>query len=409
MSKTKDKSYYDILGVSKDATEEEIKKKRKVLIQKYHPDKMPTEKKEWAEELIKEINEAYEILSNPKKRDIYDRYGKEGLNANEGDGNFNPDEIFSHFFGQKRKSTIPPIKVPVDVTLEEIFKGKNVTKPVERYGLCETCNNTGFEDKQKHTCKNCKGKGILHVMRQLRPGMLQQLQIECEQCDGTGNDKSSQNIKKCKLCEGNGVIKEKYAATIKIEPGTCKGDIIEIENEGHELPKEIQDKQKRGSIIFVINEVSHEIYKRGVVLKGSMNPANLAMDVTIELHEALCGFVKCIKYLDGSDIYIDQHEVTKDGELKIIIGKGLPYKNKPYKYGDLFVKFHVNYPKFLTENTKGKIYELLTYKKYDSSSIHKIPKDKFAIDLKNVDNYNVEHYQCNDDDDDDDEDGCTIM
>jgi len=408
MNNSKEKSYYDILGVAKDATEEEIKRKRKVLIQKYHPDKMPTEKKEWAEGLIKEINEAYEVLSDSKKRDIYDRYGKDGLNANELDGNFDPEELFSHFFGQSRKSTIPPIKVHLDLTLEDIFKGKTLSKTVERYILCETCNNTGFEDKQKHTCKNCKGKGILHVMRQLRPGMLQQVQLECEYCDGTGNDKSGQNIKKCKICEGNGVVKEKYTTTLKIEPGVCKGDIIEIKNEGHELPKELQNKQKKGSIIFMINEMPHELYKRGVVFKGSMNPANLATDITIELHESLCGFVRCIKYLDGSEIYIDQHDVIKDGDLKVIIGKGLPYKNKSYKYGDLFVKFKVNYPKFLTENTKGKIYELLTYKKYDSSNIHKIPKNKFAIDLKNIDNYNVEDYHCNDEESDE-EDGCTIM
>lgn len=378
-------SYYDILEVTKDATAAEIRRKKKQLSLKYHPDKLPQNKREWGEDRIKKINEAFEVLNDPEKRKIYDEFGKEGLKEKpQGPPGFNPADFFPHMFGGRHQQPkIKPLQIYIDMTLEEIYKGKDFTKEITRSSQCNDCESTGFQDKKKHKCSSCNGRGMRVEIRQLGPGMMQQSQSMCFDCYGTGNDKKASN--KCKKCNGNGVFDEQHTVHFNIPAGCHKGDHVVIKGEGNTSP----ENNRRGDIIIIVNELPHEIFKRGVAYKGQIVPANILMEMEIELHESLCGFVKHFKHVDGEEIYINHNEFIKDGEIKVMIGKGLPYKGKSYKYGELFIKFKVKYPENLDNDQalKKKLYELLTGSTYDAKKIHKLPKNITATELNEINDY----------------------
>lgn len=400
MTETNEESYYDILGVNKNASFEEIKKKRRDLSVKYHPDKLSHDKKEWGTKMITKLNEAYEVLSNPEKRELYDKYGKDGLsekfrfNQNHG---FNPNDIIENMFNPRQKQRDRTIHITINVTLEDIFNGKDISHEIERETLCVGCDNTGFMDKKKHTCSKCGGSGIKIDRIPIGPGMIQTIKNMCNMCHGTGNSIDLSN--KCKICNGNAFIKEKKTLKCKVEPGMCKGDAVIMKNEGHEIPKDMSGKFKRGDVAFIIHEIPHETFKRGVMFNNQVNPANIIMEIELELYEALCGFTKKITYLDGSEIYIDHYDVIKDSNIKVIENKGLPYKGQSYKNGDLFIKFKVKYPSELTDPIKSKLYELLTHKKFNTSTVHKIPDDKHAFELKDIQDYTGENYEEDDEGD----------
>ena len=406
-----EESYYDILEVGQNATLEEIKKKKKDLSLKYHPDKLPEHKREWGTMMIQKINEAFEVLKDPKKRKMYDQFGKEALNGNPGFsgfggfGGFDMNDIFSGVMGKSKGQKIQPIKVAINVSLEDLFTGKNLKEEIERFTLCKECDNTGFEDKQKHKCKICKGNCFVIQTIQIGPGMIQQCQRPCAECNGLGNDLKSTN--KCKKCDGNSVIKEKYIISIEIKAGMQNKDVIEIKKEGHELPQESNQKYNRGDIYVFIKEIPHEIYKRGVTYEGIMNPSNLSMELEITLCEALCGFVKSFKYLDGNSKYLDSYDVIKDGDIRVIKDLGLPHKGTNHKRGDLFVKFQVKYPNKseLTNNKKEKLYELLTDNKFNNSKIHKLPKYINPVIMEDIKHYKHKEYYDDDDDNMDNERG----
>jgi DnaJ family protein A protein 2 len=409
-SVSEEESFYDILEVSKEATLAELKKKKKELLLKHHPDRLTTpEEKEHGEIMSKKINEAFEVLSDAEKRTAYDKFGRASLGPgspfgpdgpfapggafNGGGGGFpafNPQEIFENMFGgarhqQQAPQKIQPIQIQIDMTYEDIYNGQKFTREIERTSPCIKCDGTGFEDKQRHNCQMCQGRGTKVEIKQIGPGMIQQVRGTCMDCQGSGNDKKSPA--KCKKCKGDATIEEKHTVTFDIPQGVYPGDNIIIKNQGNVSTR---SSTIRGDVIISVNELEHTTFKRGIVHNGKLNPANLAIEIELQLHEALCGFVKKFKHLDGEDIYIDQYEVVKDGELKVIKNRGLPYKGKSYQYGDLFVKFRIKYPDGFNENEllKKKLYEILTSAKYDSNKIHKIPKDKHSIELENIEDYN---------------------
>lgn len=179
---------YDVLGVPKEATEAEIKKAFRKLTLIHHPDKGGDETK------FKEINAAYEVLSNAEKRQLYDKYGLEGV-KNGGGGMGGMDDIFNifgmggHRGGRKERKKVRPTEREIQVTLEDIYNGKTVKLDNDRTILCPDCNGKGGEDVQ--TCKDCGGRGAVMKTVQIGPGMYQQSQAACSKCRGTGEVRPS--------------------------------------------------------------------------------------------------------------------------------------------------------------------------------------------------------------------------
>lgn len=365
-----ERSYYDVLGVSKNASANEIKKKYYSLAAKYHPDKLPENQKEYGEKMFKEISEAYDVLKDDEKRKMYDQFGKEGLQKGMGGPDVNDfmGGIFSQMFSHQpqRKEYAPPIQIIEQVTLEDVYVGKKINKTFERYDICKSCNATGFEDKQNHKCTTCKGQGKTMQITQIKPGVLQQSVEPCKACSGTGQDSSS-NLKKCVKCIGKRVFLTKHTMEIEIPPGIRNEEVIEIMNEGHEIPDgdKYLDKKTgkmitRGFLRIIIHEQDHKTFKRGVNINGVVNHADLLIELNISLAESLCGFTRTVHHLDGKDIFIAYDEIIQDNTLHRINGKGVPIRQKPYIYGDLIVKFNIMYPDKLTEEQKNSIYSILT-------------------------------------------------
>lgn len=394
-----EESYYDILGVGRNPTDAELKSRKRELTKQFHPDKLPLDKKEEGAERFKKINEAYAVLTDPEKKRIYDLHGIEGLHAKEAGfggegGDFDPTDLINKAFNKKYEDCIrvPPIQIRVSVSLEDLLTGKDGSHDIDRFTLCYVCGVTGFEDRTKHTCDTCRGKGYKMEPIEIVPGLTQPCQTPCLGCDGSGRDNK---YTKCKKCSGNMVFREKVKMSYKIEPGMHTGDTIVLKYCGNELPLDLKIPCKRGDVIFIIDEMPHENFIRGVSYDGRVNPANILMEINLQLHESLCGFVKTFKYLDGTQVYIDNNTIIKDGDMKIINNQGLPYKGKTDVRGDLFVKFKIIYPTKITENNKIKLYEILTNKKYNAATIHKLPQNSVAANLKDIKEYLNTNYNPN--------------
>ncbi|ARF09644.1 DnaJ domain protein [Indivirus ILV1] len=458
--------YYQTLGVKKTATLAEIKKQWKKLTVQYHPDKISdNDKKREGEDKIKEINNAYEVLKDKKKRALYDKYGKDlepppqpkfsGFNfppnfpanfpANfppnfppqfqsngpnqsfdedsdnyeEYDGpidipgiHSDPKELFEHYFGdimrknkeKKLKVKLEPIRIDLQLTLEQIYTGLEWTDKIQRYSYCDDCDGTSYPDGKDHKCKHCDGTGDVITFERKSPGTMTQTQTDCRFCNGLGNDNE---YEKCKSCI-NGLKLEAFVVHNIFVPGTKTGMIINLGNIGHQVQKGRIAKTERGVVELIVTQAPHNTFKRGVTINREIAFEHMALELHIELHEAICGFMREITHLDGSKFYIDSKNITRDGDMKIIKGKGFPLINSK-KCGDLLVIFKVDYPEKMTVALKSKIYELLTNQKYSQAKIHKLPKNVKPIELKNTDpnikyDYDhktpVPHFDLDDEDDD---------
>lgn len=333
-----DRSYYDILGVPKDADAKKISSAYKQLAKKWHPDKNLDNQQEAAEK-FKEIAEAYEILSNPEKREIYDTRGKQGLSDNGME--FNPEDFFKNLFGHVQEQAV--LQIVVNMTLEEIFKGRHVEHSTERDSPCKKCNATGYADGNDHACKKCGGDGYITMVRKM--GLFtQQIQMPC---DGCKEDKH----KKCGICDGSKLTKEKHKLVFDIPKGISMREQIVIKGEGNWIPK----LKRRSDILIRIKERKHSLYQR-----INHNPSDLFTTIEISLAEALCGVRRKLQFLDNEFIVIKYDNVVEEGKVIVIEDKGLPYYNRQ-KNGKLHVQFKIKFPS--DSNIKGKkqkIWQLLT-------------------------------------------------
>ena len=397
-----DGSYYDIFGVDKDAPISEIRAKYYELMKKYHPDKLPPEKKEWGEKMTKDVNEAWEVLKDPSKRELYDQFGKDtGQGMPGGMNNMNDiiNEMLKRAHSNQQHQTVPPIKIIQNVTLEDVYNGKTVNIEVDRYTLCNTCDATGFSDKQKHKCIKCKGNGVVVQIQEIAPGFIQQAQRPCSACLGTGDDKSSPH--KCKTCNGDQAIKEKFTTTIEIPKGIRNKDVLQIPNQGNDIPTESRHNGiTRGPINIIINELEHETFKRGIMYNQKMDPSNICIILDIPLADAIAGFKRSFKHLDGRNIYFAETRIIKDGDIAVIVNEGLPVKGKEYAKGDLFVKYNVKFPDNLSDEQRLGIYKILTGVDHTD--------DSFGDDYTYVEKINIDNYGSHNDaykSDSDDEHG----
>ena len=386
-----EKAYYKILNISKDATPADIKAAYRGLAIKWHPDKN-LDKKDEATEKFKEISEAYQILSDPQKREIYDKYGEEGLkNTFRDTGNMDPNDLrdmFQSMFNQEEENEIPPVNFVKECTLEELYKGFTTTEKVERISLCKDCNTTGSTDGKEHKCETCKGAG--QVTRILQRGNTIQRHITtCDACKGSGVNGV---FEKCKSCKGKCAIKDYIELEFKVNPGAFNRVQIVLQDMGNEIPTDERKYDKeRSDVIMFIKEKQHNTYKRMFRIKDkkdNIDPEDLLMELEISLAESICGFYKEIEHISGKSITIANKEMVKDGDIIVVKKKGMPVYSEDVNkskimYGDLYINISVK-SQILKKEDKQKIWQILTKTSYNE------PPNKNFINTVNINDYQEE-------------------
>ncbi|KAM9959639.1 hypothetical protein ACTFIW_005793 [Dictyostelium discoideum] len=339
------RDFYDILGITRDSSPADIKRSYRKLSVKYHPDKNPDKK-----DMYIEINSAYETLSDPEKRRIYDQYGEEGLKQNHGGGGFDPFDIFSVFGGGGRhqqqaqqQQRGADIELELEVTLKDLYVGKTTRVTHKKQVLCTKCRGSGAKKASDvTTCGGCKGSGIKLKVQQLGPGFVQQIQSTCDECGGKGKKVTS----KCPHCHGKKVEIGEETYTIEIERGMNDQSIIKLEQLGEESPDVTP-----GDIIFKIVTSPDSKFRR--------SGDNLYYDMSITLLEALVGFKKEIDHLDGHKVEINRVDVTSPGLTIKVDGEGMPHHSFPSQTGDLYVIFNIIFPQKVSAEDKLSFEKLL--------------------------------------------------
>jgi molecular chaperone DnaJ len=348
------RDYYEILGVARNADEQEIKKAYRKLAIKYHPDKNPGDKQ--AEEKFKEAAEAYEILSNADKRARYDRFGHQGASAGAGGGGYgggmSMDDIFSQFgdiFGQsgfggfgfggqsqgRRVNKGTNLRIKVKLTLEEIANGVEKKIKVNKLVSCKSCSGTGADRGSSfNNCGTCNGSGRVTRITNTILGQMQTTST-CPSCNGEGRTITN----KCKSCSGDGVMREEEVITIQIPAGVAEGMQLNVAGRGNAAPR----GGVNGDLLVSIEEQEHPDLKR--------DGNNLYYNCYINFADAALGTSIEIPTLEGKAKFkIDPG--TQSGKVYRLRGKGLPEVNS-YQRGDLMVDVNVWTPQNLSSDEKA--------------------------------------------------------
>ncbi|XP_001962852.3 dnaJ homolog subfamily A member 2 [Drosophila ananassae] len=321
---------YEVLGVAPDAGEEEIKKNYRKLAKEFHPDKNPD-----AGDKFKEISFAYEVLSDPEKRRIYDRYGLKGLQEG-AEGFTDASEFFSQWFPFERASQggrgrrDGKVVIKMEVTLEEIYVG-GMKKKLEykRHKLCGKCNGDGGPKEAQESCEACGGAGRATAFTFMG---LSAFDAPCPACDGRGF--TIKDNMKCTPCQGIGFVEQKMKRDVVVERGAPHMLKVPFANEGNQMRG-----GEFGDLIVVIVQLEHTVFQR--------RHANLYMrDLEINLTEALCGYSHCFKHLDGRNVCLRTKpgQVLQHNHIKMVRGCGMPVFNQATDKGDLYLKFRVMFP-----------------------------------------------------------------
>lgn len=335
----KDTKFYDILGVKPDASLDEIKKAYRKLALKLHPDKNPDNDPEQ----FKQLSQAYEVLSDEKKRKLYDQVGEQGLKEGGGSGGFHsadPFDIFNMFFGGgsggpfgggRQENRGKNLVHQLGVSLEELYNGAVRKLALQKNIVCDKCEGRGGKKGAVSKCTTCNGSGYVVRVNQIAPGMIQQIRSHCSDCDGNGEKINPRD--KCKTCDGKKIVRERKIIEVHIDKGMEDGKKITFSGEGDQEPG-----LEPGDIIVVLDEKAHPIFKR--------DKTDLLMKMEISLTEALCGFQKVIKTLDNRQLVLTSlpGEVIKPGDLKCILNEGMPVYRNPLEKGRLVIQFEVKFP-----------------------------------------------------------------
>lgn len=371
------RDYYEVLGVAKNASADEIKKAYRKKALEYHPDRNPNNKE--AEEKFKEAAEAYEVLGDADKKKRYDQYGHAGVGSGtggSGGGGFSHmdmEDIFSRFgdifggehpfesfFGgggrsRRRVNRGTNLRIKVKLTLEDIAKGVEKKIKVHKYVGCTHCNGTGaMKGSGFTTCSTCRGTGQVTRTQQTILGYMQTTST-CPQCGGEGQIIAD----KCRYCNGDGIMRGEEVITVNIPAGVADGMQLSMSGKGNAGPR----GGIAGDLLVAIEEQEHPLFKRdgnNIFYEQHLNIADASLGTTVE-----------IPTLEGkAKVKIDAG--TQAGKILRLKGKGIPDVNG-YDRGDLLVSINVWTPKNLTSEEK-KLLEKL--RESDNFKPHPDKKDK---------------------------------
>jgi len=359
------KDHYETLGVNKGASKDEIKKAFYKLAQKYHPDK-----KGGNEAKFKQVNEAYQVLSDDSKRSKYDQFGSGFENAGAGSyggaqsgfGGFdasgfsgfqdagadfdfgNLNDIFSDFFGGGMSGGRPQarrgrdISTEIQISFSDSIFGVARKILITKTSTCLTCNGSGAKAGTKmETCKHCNGQGQIHEQKRTIFGNIGSTKI-CEVCLGTGEVPHEL----CEKCKGKGVLRREEEISINIPAGIRDGEMIRMSGMG-----EAVFKGTAGDLYIKINVIPHSVFKR----EGN----DLVMNLNLKLSDALLGTKYPIQTLDG-EIEVTIPEGVSLNEILRVRGKGVP--NGKNKRGDLLIKLNIKLPTKISSQSRKLIEEL---------------------------------------------------
>jgi molecular chaperone DnaJ len=356
------KDFYEILGVSKSASQDEIKKAYRKTAMQFHPDRNPGDKA--AEEKFKEAAEAYEILSDADKRTQYDRFGHQAFAQGRGGGGggfsgagMNMDDIFNQFgdiFGDEspfgsffggggRRSSGggrprgvrgSNLRIKIKLNYEEMSKGASKIVKVKKYVGCQTCGNTGAKDKNSmQTCGTCGGNGQVKKIQNTFLGQMQTV-TTCPTCNGEGSTIAN----KCTSCKGEGRVFGEETVTIEIPAGVQEGMQLSLNGKGNAGER----GGSAGDLIVLIEEEAHaQLHRDGL---------NVAFDLHISFPEAAFGTNVEVPTIDGK-AKIKIPAGTQSGKIFRLKGKGFPSVNS-YEKGDQLIHVNIWTPQHLSADEK---------------------------------------------------------
>ena len=353
------RDYYDVLGVAKGSDADEIKKAYRKMAIKYHPDKNEGDKA--AEDKFKEAAEAYEVLSNPEKRQRYDQFGH-AANASSANGGgyggagMNMEDIFSQFgdifggggspfdsfFGGgrqgggagRRVARGSNLRIKVRLTLEEIANGSEKKIKVNKQIACKTCDGTGAKDQGSfQTCKTCGGQGAVRRVTNTILGQMQTTST-CPTCNGEGSIITS----KCTVCHGDGVVRGEETISKNIPAGVSEGMQLSMSGKGNAAPR----GGLPGDLIILVEEIPHETLKR--------DGNNVIFDLHISFVDAALGTSVEVPTIDGK-VKIKIDPGTQGGKILRLKSKGVPEVNS-YHRGDQLVHVNIWTPKAVSREER---------------------------------------------------------
>merc|ERR1719309_1493803 len=323
---------------------------------------------------------AYEVLSNPEKRKLYDQAGEQGIKEGGAGGGagVNPMDIFDMFFGggggdpfgrgrargpRRTKNLVHQLSV----SLEDMYNGSTRKLALQKNVICDGCEGVGGKAGAVQKCPNCWGTGMQVRIQQIGPGMMQQIQSMCGECHGEGE--SVDPKLRCKKCNGKKVIRERKILEVHVDKGMEAGQKITFSEEGDQEPG-----MEPGDIIIVLDEKQHPVFKR--------NGMDLVMKMDISLTESLCGLKKTIPTLDERTLVIQTipGEVLKTGDFKAVQGEGMPQYRNPFEKGRLIFTFNVVFPTSLDPSIAEKLAAILP-----PAPEPIIPDDVEEVDLNDFD------------------------
>lgn len=316
------RDYYEVLQVSRDAAPDDIKKAYRKLAHKYHPDR---NQDEGAVDKFKEVSEAYEVLSDPQKKETYDAFGHNAPPSNPGwSAQADPFDLFNSFFGGRRPRKGRDLRVEIDISLEDVLSGAKKQITYMKHSKCKTCNGMGGTGS---TCSVCGGYGQVE-----RQNGFVRVVTTCPQCHGSRIEMT----KKCPKCEGRGEIGDKKTVTVEIPPGVRTGNHIKIPGGGDQT----EEKLPPGDLLCRINVEPHPIFQR--------KDKDIQCTQEISFADACLGTKIMIPTLEGEKEEFVIPPGTQFGQSFRIKRKGVPAISRSHRTrGDQFIKIYINVPKDL--------------------------------------------------------------